>query len=125
MDHLDFLVPALGNVVALATYVFVASLLLSWLEIQIEGPNGWAKDLPAATLFTLARVYARSALAIPDQGAKAVAADRAMALLKQAVAAGHHTALIKQENDLDALRERDDFKELIAAPEAPTAKKKK
>jgi tetratricopeptide (TPR) repeat protein len=83
------------------------------------------KDLPAATLYTLGRAYARAAGAIPDQGARAAAADRAMALLKQAVAAGYNAALIKQEKDLDALRDRDDFKELVAALEVRKAKEKK
>ena len=32
---------------AQSSYVFVASLLLlAWLEVQIEGPHGWAKNLP-------------------------------------------------------------------------------
>ncbi len=83
------------------------------------------KDLPAATLYTLARAYARSAAAIPDQGARTAAADRAMGLLKQAVAAGHDAAVMKQEKDLDALRDRDDFKTLLAAPEMRRANEKK
>ncbi|HVC95979.1 MAG TPA: tetratricopeptide repeat protein [Pirellulales bacterium] len=45
----------------------------------------------------------------------AAEADRAMDWLKQAVAAGFKDAAhIKQDTDLDALREREDFKTLIA-----------
>ncbi len=29
-----------------AGYVFIACLFLAWLEIQIEGAHGWAKNLP-------------------------------------------------------------------------------
>jgi tetratricopeptide (TPR) repeat protein len=42
-------------------------------------------------------------------------ADRAMAWLKQAVAAGYrHAAQMKQDRDLDALRDRADFARLVA-----------
>ena len=45
-------------------------------------------------------------------------ADRAMAWLKQAVAAGYKDAAhLKQDNDLDSLRAREDFKKLVAALE--------
>jgi serine/threonine protein kinase/tetratricopeptide (TPR) repeat protein len=41
--------------------------------------------------------------------------DRAMAWLTQAIAAGHKdVALIQQDQDLNALRDRDDFKKLVA-----------
>jgi hypothetical protein len=41
-------------------------------------------------------------------------ADRAMVLLKQAVAAGwNKVAHMKQDTDLDSLRDRDDFKRLV------------
>jgi tetratricopeptide (TPR) repeat protein len=49
----------------------------------------------------------------------AAEADRAMALLHKAVAAGFRdVALLKRDNDLDALRGRKDFKKLIADLEA-------
>jgi hypothetical protein len=42
-------------------------------------------------------------------------ADRAMAWLKQAVAAGYRNAVqLKQDHDLDALRDRADFTELVS-----------
>ena len=42
-------------------------------------------------------------------------ADRAMAWLKQAIAAGYNNvALMKKDSDLDALRDRADFQELLA-----------
>jgi len=34
------------TIVLQSSYVFLACLLLAWLEVQIEGPHGWAKDLP-------------------------------------------------------------------------------
>ena len=49
-------------------------------------------------------------------------ADRAMARLKQAVAAGYKDAdHMKKDKDLDTLRDREDFKELLA--ELETTKK--
>jgi eukaryotic-like serine/threonine-protein kinase len=46
-------------------------------------------------------------------------ADLAMAWLKQAIAAGYHDALLmKGDTDLAALRDRDDFKKLLADLEA-------
>jgi hypothetical protein len=50
-------------------------------------------------------------------------ADRAMAWLKQAVAAGFKEAAhIANDTDLDALRDRQDFKTLIAELRAGTQK---
>jgi serine/threonine protein kinase/tetratricopeptide (TPR) repeat protein len=55
----------------------------------------------------------------PDGGPQAGAeADRAMAWLKQAVAAGYKNAAhLKQDKDLDALRDRADFTKLVATLE--------
>ncbi len=52
-------------------------------------------------------------------------ADRAMTWLKQAVAAGYkNTVHVKEDEDLDVLRDRRDFKELVAGlPAGPTEKK--
>jgi eukaryotic-like serine/threonine-protein kinase len=56
----------------------------------------------------------------------AAEADRAMAWLKQAVAAGFNDAAqMKKDSDLDALRDREDFKKLLAALEASKEKEKK
>jgi hypothetical protein len=52
-------------------------------------------------------------------------ANRAMALLQQAVSKGYTSAQVKQDKDLDPLRDRDDFKKLITDLEAKTAAEKK
>ena len=50
-------------------------------------------------------------------------ADRAMAWLKQAIAAGYdNVALMKQDSDLEALRDRAEFRKLLAELEAASAK---
>jgi hypothetical protein len=51
--------------------------------------------------------------------------DRAMALLHKAVQAGYKDAArMKADTDLDALRERDDFKKLLAELAKPAEPKK-
>ena len=51
-------------------------------------------------------------------------ADRAMAWLQQAIAAGYdNVALMKKDSDLDALRDRADFQKLLAEQEAHSARK--
>ena len=53
-------------------------------------------------------------------------ADRAMAWLRQAIAAGYNNlALMKKDSDLDALRDRADFQELLAGLETKYEKPKK
>jgi len=53
-------------------------------------------------------------------------ADRAMVWLTQAIAAGYHDAAqIREDDDLDALRDRADFKKLVAGRATGTAKQKK
>jgi hypothetical protein len=50
-------------------------------------------------------------------------ADRAMAWLKQAVAAGFkNVAHMKKDKDLDPLRDRDDFKKMMATMEGANTK---
>ena len=52
-------------------------------------------------------------------------ADRAVAWLKQAVAAGFNNAAhLKKDTDLDALRQRPDFRKLLAELDAGNGKKK-
>jgi serine/threonine protein kinase/tetratricopeptide (TPR) repeat protein len=54
----------------------------------------------------------------------AAESDRAMAWLKQAVTAGYKdVGNMKKDKDLDALRDREDFKQLLAALETGKAKK--
>jgi len=51
-------------------------------------------------------------------------ADRAMAWLQQAIAAGYdNVALMKKDSDLDALRDRADFQKLLAEQEARSVRK--
>jgi hypothetical protein len=79
-----------------------------------------------ACLFNAARFRAvtASALLADDKSTSAAKqataeADRAMAWLKQAVAAGYkYPAKIKEDNALDSLRNREDFKKLVAELEA-------
>jgi hypothetical protein len=87
-----------------------------------------SKGLTGATLYALAGAYALSSAAAFKDG-KVPAADRdklagqyaarAVQLLRQAQAAGHfrtraHLAGLKKDADLDPLRSRADFKELLA-----------
>jgi hypothetical protein len=54
-----------------------------------------------------------------------VEADRAMAWLQQAVAAGYKdAATMKKDKDLDALRDRADFKKLLADQLVPAKESK-
>jgi serine/threonine protein kinase/tetratricopeptide (TPR) repeat protein len=70
----------------------------------------------AACMRAVAAAVCRAADNSPDGGKQADAdADRAMAWLKQAVAAGYkNVAHMKKDRDLDALRDRADFAELLA-----------
>jgi len=74
---------------------------------------------------TAARIRAsdKSEAAVKDATAEA---DRAMAWLKQAVAAGWKDAEhVKKDRDLDALRDREDFKKLLVDLEADQQKQNK
>jgi tetratricopeptide (TPR) repeat protein len=79
------------------------------------------KRTDAASLYNAARMRAVTAVVFraadrsPEGGKQAEAeADRAMAWLKQAVAAGYkNAAQLKQHRDLDALRDRSDFTKLV------------
>jgi serine/threonine protein kinase/tetratricopeptide (TPR) repeat protein len=65
----------------------------------------------------------KSEIAARDATAEA---DRAMAGLKQAVAAGYRDGEhMQKDSDLDALRDREDFKKLVADLRASKAKEKK
>jgi hypothetical protein len=85
----------------------------------------------AASLYQAACNHAVTA-AVLQSGAKstgaakeaATEADRAMAWLKQAVAAGYHDfARLKTDKDLDALHDRQDFRDLVAELEAAKARR--
>ena len=86
-----------------------------------------AKDLTSVRLYNLACVCALASAAVKDAkdpGADAARlaeqyAARAVELLRQAVTNGYNdAALMKQDRDLDALRDRADFQKLTAALEA-------
>jgi eukaryotic-like serine/threonine-protein kinase len=88
------------------------------------------KHTDAGRLYNAACLRAVCAAVIPDDPKTPAAdaarlakeqADLAMAWLHKAVDAGFSNAShVKQDNDLDALREREDFKKLIADLEATT-----
>ena len=75
-----------------------------------------------AIIATILRAVDKSEGAAKDAAAEA---DRAMVWLKQAVAAGFKDInLMKTDKDLDALRDREDFKKLLAELETPMEKRK-
>jgi serine/threonine protein kinase/tetratricopeptide (TPR) repeat protein len=77
------------------------------------------------TLMTRYNIACDHAVMIPKSASRAKEAERAMECLQQAVAAGfNNLAQMKTDRDLDALRDRADFKELLAKLEAGKAKKK-
>lgn len=83
----------------------------------------------AEGLYTAARLRAATAAVLRSTpNAEAVRqadeeADRAMIWLKQAVAAGYRNAAhIRQDSDLDTLRDREDFEQLLAELQAGPAK---
>ncbi len=73
------------------------------------------------TLYRAACMHAVTAAVIRRTDLKSVPqareeADRAMAWLKQAVSAGYKdVANMKKDKDLDALRDREDFKKLLGS----------
>jgi hypothetical protein len=74
-----------------------------------------AKDVNAPTLYDPACVYSLSSAAVKND-AKLVDryATRAVELLRQAVAKGFKDAEhLKKDTDLDPLRSRDDYKQLL------------
>ena len=90
------------------------------------------KRADAASLYTAACMRAVTAAVIkvdaktPGADATRLAkeeADRAMAWLQKAIAAGYKDAAhMQKDKDLDALRDREDFKKLLGELEAGTAK---
>ena len=84
------------------------------------------KRTDAASLYIAAWMRAVTAAVIraddnsvDSEKVAAVEADRAMVWLEKAVAAGfRNAALMKGDQDLDALRDRDDFKKILSGLEA-------
>jgi tetratricopeptide (TPR) repeat protein len=79
-----------------------------------------AKDAPAGALYDLACVFALStAAAGEDRKLGETYARRAVALLRRALARGYKDIEhLKKDSDLDALRSRDDFQQLLTDLEA-------
>jgi serine/threonine protein kinase len=86
------------------------------------------EGLTSVNAYNLACLWSRSSAAAGRDAAlspadrarlKAHHAERAMDLLKKAVAMGHrHPAVMRADHDLDALRDRNDFRKLLADLEA-------
>jgi hypothetical protein len=84
-----------------------------WEKLKpTDGDGLYAAACFRAVLAAVLRAADKSASATNEADAEA---DRAMAWLKQAVAAGYkNIAWMKKDKELDSLRARDDFKKLVA-----------
>jgi hypothetical protein len=73
----------------------------------------------ASSMRAVTAAVSRATAALPAGGSQADSeADRAMVWLKQAVASGYkHAAQLKRDRDLDALRDRADFRQLLTTLE--------
>ena len=90
---------------------------------DVERVIGQAPDVDLATLYNLACAYAQCSTAArgrdrdpapAEPGGGSWCADRAMAVLRRAVAAGYSDApLMRRDVDLDPLRDRPDFRALM------------
>jgi tetratricopeptide (TPR) repeat protein len=78
------------------------------------------------TLMTMYNIACDHAVMTPKSVNRGKEAERAMECLQQAVAAGfNNLGQMKRDSDLDALRDRADFKQLLAKLEAGKPKEKK
>jgi tetratricopeptide (TPR) repeat protein len=97
------------------------------VDAAIQEAEALAKNADASTLYDAACVLALAAARRDEAGgslAKDECAQRAMALLRQAIAKGYKDAEhMKKDDDLKALRGREDFKKLMAELEAGKEKK--
>lgn len=92
---------------------------ISFFEKQsLTGANELYNIACMHALFAAALKSASTSEAIQFVGAEA---NRAVALLKQAVAAGFKDLQLQEDHDLDALRERKDFKDLLASLKPKTS----
>jgi serine/threonine protein kinase/tetratricopeptide (TPR) repeat protein len=83
-----------------------------------------AKDITGATLYDLGCVCALAAAVKDNRKRQEEYAARAVAMLRLAVGRGYNDAAhMKEDKDLDALRDREDFKKLLAELEAGRGKK--
>jgi serine/threonine protein kinase/tetratricopeptide (TPR) repeat protein len=97
------------------------------VDAAIQEAEELAKNGDANTLYNVACVFALAADRKGESAAqmsKEECANRAVAILQQAVAKGWKDAEhMKKDDDLKALREREDFKKLVSELEAANAKK--
>jgi serine/threonine protein kinase/tetratricopeptide (TPR) repeat protein len=96
------------------------------VEAAIQEAKELAKNANAETLYNAARILALGA-SRPDESAgslsKEECAQHAVALLRQAVAKSYKNAeQMKKDDDLKALRQREDFQDLLAELEAKPKK---
>jgi tetratricopeptide (TPR) repeat protein len=124
-DHPD----TLQSMAGLAASYYALGLHTDALKLYREAADRWEKlnRTDASSVYTAACMRAVTATVVRTTDPKQADAetDKAMAWLKQAVAAGYKDAAHMQtDNDLDALREREDFKKLMAELAAGGAKEK-
>jgi eukaryotic-like serine/threonine-protein kinase len=100
-----------------ALKVYKESLAVMTAKVGSDHPN------TLVIIYNIACVYALSA---PKSADRVKQAELAMEWLKKAVAAGYKDIdQIRTDTDLDSLRDREDFKKLVADLEAKVAKEKK
>jgi serine/threonine protein kinase len=113
MDRVAEIYAALGRH-AEAAQLLEEALALRRVKFRPDHPD---------TVRTLYNIACYHAVMVPKSMDPLQQADRAMAWLKQAVAAGYkHAETMKKDTDLAALRDRDDFKQLLAEVEAAAKK---
>jgi hypothetical protein len=89
-------------------------------ELTKSSSSRWS----ASQWYGFACVYAVASASARSADRKKEHADRAMELLRKAVKAGYNNAAhMKKDTDLDSLRDRVDFKQLIAEVEAKLPQK--
>jgi tetratricopeptide (TPR) repeat protein len=105
---------------ALGRHADAVKLLEEALALQ-KAKLGANHPLTRLTTYNIACCHA---LFVPKAADRAKQADLAMEWLRQAVAAGYRdSAQIGRDTDLDPLRDREDFKKLLAGLEAGKGKK--
>jgi hypothetical protein len=124
-DHSD----TLASMTNLASSYAAAGRIEEALNLNEETLEHQKAKLGNGHAYTLKSMYNMAcfhALMIPKSSDGAMEADRAMEWLKQAVAAGYKDVeLFKKDTDLETLRQRDDFKKLLAELTASNESTKK
>ncbi len=104
----------------------LSRVMAGQVEAALREADELAKDADANTLYNAACVYALAAArGAPSAGPRAPEsyAARAVEFLRQAVAKGYKdVGHMKADDDLAALRDRDDFRALLAELEKPAVK---